>query len=367
MIIGLKSVSVFGKKQCQLVGGYKLKYIEKKDINPTSKLQCCHEKETVPSGCDIALKIPDLVNVYNDCGFKAAEIDDLNQLHNFHFIKHGLKFFDSPIVLNINKAGNAHMNLITGFGEIDGCQYILLTDPLKNVGERYIEFKTFIRSYQIDNAWVTELKFKNLKKDAKLDLSLEYVEKFIKTYYSQIQDYSKQHALNPKRLLNKWTYLASKDVVFVANTIHEISNEVGVLNMNKLSELLSYLSKNHNPNDALTCYSYLSKDLVDLRDVNYIDEQDLIDGVRTKNPHVIERIEKGNAFTVIGDYATKIEIKIEHGKILVKPIQYPRNYSFSTSWQTYSDFLSSLIKEPKVEYFQIDDTSPIRGQELLIY
>lgn len=370
IIIGLNTSSKLGKKQCELVSAYKLNYKEASISNPDELQICCGSGKNIPSGCNIPLKKEDLKSVYDECGLLASELVDLTQLQNFSFIKLTLRTFQAPIVLNVDKDGRAHMNLITGYGEKNHCKYVLVTDPLKHIGESYIEFNDFVNSISINNAWTIHLRDNNLKPDEALHKSLDFVESFLKNNYSRIIKNINENDINPEVILNKWNYLSTDDSPLVARIINEASKNIkdfgsDLIFDKKLKQLFFLIDKgsfNKNKDDLAKCHPYYNKDFLNLIDINYIEEETLNEGMRSNNTlSLIERIDEGNAFTVIYDYATKLQLKSINSEILVKPINYPKNYSLETDWKRYGDFLNELAKNPKVQFFENDEIRPING------
>lgn len=358
MIIGLKAPSNFGRTQCELVTEYRSKFIDFKNHS------CCANDNSIPKGCDLPLKENDLEKVYDESGFITKEIS-VHNLNSYDFIKTTLIDCQSPIVLKVRVDGsNAHMNLITGYGEKNGCKYVLITDPQKTVGESYYKMDEFIKKISVDRAWTTEVRDENLKPDQLLEASLNLIEQFISKYEEDIFAIARTKELNIDALMDKWSYLSYKNPAYLAQLINELLNKE-IRDESKLLEVLELLSNDNEQRKETSCWTYINKDFYELRDLNYIDEARLSMGVTDKDETVLSRINKGNAFSKIKDYAITIEIRIIENTIQVKPVRFPMNYKLDAKWQSYNDFNLSLIHLPKIEYFTEDRNRPTGKEGML--
>ncbi|AOW19535.1 hypothetical protein [Urechidicola croceus] len=339
MIYGLKSNSNIGSKQCELVGSYK-EYKSLNNWNNHLCTDCCSSSNNIPSGCNIGLRENDLSDLFSQGGFNAQEIA-LNNLSSFDYIKSILISHQSPIVIKLNNNGNSHMNLINGFGEFNNCQYILLSDPLKNIGETYIEFSHFTYGINKEKVWKTALNSHNLVKDKLLESSIEFIEKFIEEHIANSEDQS---------LKKIWNYLGHRDPSFIAQGILEISNKREDIGYKE--EFLIKLKRDFNEKFLEgNCEQKINKDLVVYTDVNFIHENQL----NIENKYKILR---GDAQSYIEDYATRINVEIRDEEIWVKPISFPKDYILKSEWQNYYTFLSALHKNPKISYFKTEKRLP---------
>ena len=346
MIKGLNSPTSIGKTQCELVGEYKNYKEDTLNYNPGSVFPlgiCCDSDiNHVPNGCNIALSENDLLDVHTFGGFKTNKIE-VCDLFNFTFVIEKLKRNQSPIVLKINKSGVGHINLISGYGKKDGCEYILVSDPLNFIGEVYTEFSEFCKM-DIDKAWSTEVMQNNLKKDSTLKASLNFVQNFIDLHVGKSESIE---------LKNPWNYLAHKNPEFIAKNIDKASSGYTVNSQiqefkQQLQNDFSSKLKFDNETIDFTCEIKINKDLTVFTDINYINEKDLFS---LDNDKIKARMHDNNAISYIKDYATKVKIKIVKGERYYLPEVFPNNYTFKKKWYTKTDFIQNLNTQPTVTYF----------------
>lgn len=364
MVIGLKAPSKFGRTQCELVSEYRSNFID------NHRFSCCTADNTIPVGCDLPLKETDLVEVYDKSGFDTEEIQILN-LDDFEYIKTTLKKCQSPIVLKIRINRSAHMNLITGYGEKGDCKYVLVTDPQNSIGETYYKMDEFRRKIIVESAWTTEVKGDHLKTDVALQQSINFIDEFIEKYQNDIFEFSRDNLLNRVILLDPWSYLSHNEPSRLAQLINDLLNK-NAYDKEELHEVFKLINENTKPkndkNDRLKtfCWPYINKTTFGIRDLNYIDENLLRKKIDKEgiNLSVFNRIKRGDAFTVLKNYAITIQLELKENIIYVKPVKYPFNYSLNTEWQSYNDFIYSLISLPTIEYFAEDRTRPIGGSAL---
>ncbi|WP_415192066.1 hypothetical protein [Psychroserpens sp.] len=60
------------------------------NINNYKSSGCYSESSEIPNGCNIALKEDDFKSIFSLSGFNATEINDLNTLKDFDFVKQTL-------------------------------------------------------------------------------------------------------------------------------------------------------------------------------------------------------------------------------------------------------------------------------------
>ncbi|GEM_PF-5473992 len=365
MVIGLKSPSTFGRTQCEIVSQYRSNFID------NSRFNCCTKDNTIPIGCDLPLKETDLVEVYDRSGFDTEEIQIFN-LDNFEYIKTTLKKCQSPIVLKIRIDRSAHMNLITGYGEKGDCKYILVTDPQNSIGETYYKINEFRRKINVESAWATKVKDNNLDEDKALQRSLNFIDEFIEKFQDSIYDFSRDSIIDRTLLLDPWSYLSYKDPSILAQLINDLLNKKSYNDDTELKEVFKLIidniqTKNIKNNLQKTfCWPYINKTIFRLKDLNYIDENLLGNKIDNEgiNLSVFNRIKRGNAFTVLKNYAITIQLELKENIIYVKPVKFPFNYSINTEWQNYNDFMTSLVSLPTIEYFAEDRTRPMGDAKL---
>ncbi|MFD2914844.1 hypothetical protein [Psychroserpens luteus] len=375
MIKGLNAKSKIGTKQCELASTYKdikenhpIDSLLIGNINNYKSSNCCSASNKIPNGCNIALEENDLKSIFGFSGFNATEIKDCNSLKDFGFIKQTLIDNQSPIVLKVRKNGKAHMNIISGYGKLNGCEYLLISDPLESIGETYQEFSGLINPREIDRVWITKLGVENLEHDAYLEKSLEIVNDFINKFLTNIEHYSSEKGLENSALSNPWKYLANKDPLYVAQSIKEfMSNEKLTIDF-ELFNFFDELTYDSDVKNLSSCEQEINKDLVVYTDINFINQSFLDESTQKDiNTRLINKINKGNALSYIKDFATSIEIKVDDDTIMVKPINYPKDYEIKNEWTTYEVFKNQISINPKIVYFNEDlNTRPSQKIKLSI-
>nr|WP_321222369.1 hypothetical protein [uncultured Psychroserpens sp.] len=371
MIKGLKANSKIGTTQCELASTYK----DIKEVDLTSRLlignindyksnKCCNVAGEMPIGCDVSLQTNDLKSIFSFSGFNAEEIENITTLNNFDFIKQTLINNQSPIVIKTIKNGYAHMNLISGFGNLNNCKYLLISDPLESIGETYQNFDGLITPSNIERAWTTKLNIDNLKTDTYIEKSLEIVTNFIIKYKAQIENFTSKKALNDNVLGNPWKYLANNDPLYIAQSIKTFMENDKRDMYYEVTLFFEKLTQDNEMKNLSSCENEINKDLVVYTDINFINESFLKDSMQKGvDRHLADKINKGNALSYIKEYATSIEIKIEDEIIKVKPVRYPKNYKIKDEWTTYSSFISQLSINPKIAYFN-EDLRPRPSQQI---
>lgn len=347
MINGLNSPTQIGNKQCDIVSYYKHQKYHKNVHQPKMNDSCCGKSGHQSPGCNIALDETDLASVFTKGGFDTYEVLSLSDLEDFDNVKKTLKRKQAPIVLKTKTGNFSHMILINGYGERDGCKYILPSDPIAAKGEKYVEFDYFKSSVSIEKAWETEVLACNLHKDKKLNDSIALIQKFIDSKIKPITQESK--------LLDPWNFLTSPNLPNIANYIltgntKEISAQWMIEN----------LTRDFDTENILTCNPYVLRDTVLLGEINFISEEELNSGSYALR-------EKGNNQAYFDQYATRVQIKKKEEEILVKPISYPKNYLINEGWQTYEEFRAMLYNpiNPKIQFFKNTEFRPFEKEAVL--
>ena len=344
MIQGLNSYSFIGKKQCEIVGYYKM-HKPLFDIPSFNNRDCCSRTTTISKGCNIGLNENDLETVFTRGGFNATEIIQLSTLSNFSSVKNLLIDNQSPIIIKTEKNRNAHMILITGYGESGSCQYVLAGDPAGNIGEEYVEFNEFLSATKIIRAWTSEVQKFNLKPDKILKSSITVIEKFIRDNRKKFKKESMSIPLN---------YLSHHNQSYIGFNIFRKD-----IDKNDLKDFIENLEEDFSTDKEETCRERIFRNLVRHRETNIITEKKLDNGdfkLRDFN------------ICLFKDYATRIQIKKEFGNILVRPLAFPKNYILKEGWQSYSSFIAELKQpaNPKISYFASEDNSRGAISELTI-
>lgn len=378
MIIGLEADSSIGNSQCNLASYYQL---YKQDPNCEIKKynHCCNLDNLPESHCNIGINPDHIEDIYGLGGFELLEMDDLNPLYEFNWIKKTLIEKKAPILLKIWINNGFHANLITGFGMIGDCQYVLISDPAITKGEIYRNIKLLSDRIDIRQAWISEKKHKNpLIKDEEINERYKKAEDYIK-------DLDKTN-LDPE-LSDPSNYIGFKHPVVIDDFL-DTKNKL-LSNTNQRSKLIQDFRNqkiNNKCQSQIPKRPNLSGDILELS-LSDIDNptDDIIDLINKYDARIYlkeyalelkvslkKSIKKNNAdddlfinnkfrdaattdmiddsiddITKIIDLNTYQEIK----DVVVTPISFPNNYNLNTEPQSVVAFRLAITVLPKTLFF----------------
>ena len=218
---GFNIKSPLGTSQCEIVRHY-LNYLKIENVNNGN----CNN-EFYAKKHNKALDPNDLESIFSDFGVYCNKINNKsikNKLSDYDFIKNTLKQTGAPIILRIDQNQSEHLILITGFGKIDSCNYLLESDPI-NKQEFYISLESFNYS-SIIAAWTIDFKqelFTNfLVDDTQLINSINTYKDFANHYAeTNVKDISL-----PSQLSNQtyWMFKTSS-LIFIDENFNTTAGE----------------------------------------------------------------------------------------------------------------------------------------------
>lgn len=296
IISGTNTNSKIGKEKHEIVFSYKL-YLKENEIETFNSenlnLKKCN-KNPKENKCNLTIDDNHIKPLFEMAGLEIQELKSLEELNNYILIVEKLKKNKGPILLRIFKEELSHMIMIKGYGNSEGCNYLLISDPDEGIKEKYISHLNLINSsiYNIRKAWyVITQSSNNLEKDLIIEQKYNEAYKYVQ-YLKTLKNTS-----FPKKILNPWFY---------------VSDEYNLKNLN-------------------TCMDF-KRELVTNINIKYINYLDLI----SYNYKLNE-----DTYSYFNEIKTKVKVKKKNNSIYIKPVFYPRNYTFNNEWQTYEEFIKS--------------------------
>lgn len=330
MIQGLRSKSEIGNNKCQIVSYYKNNILTTFDSSVNNNDQqnstsCCNESGEFLDECNIGLKDTHFIEIFNQIGFECEEFLETDKLKNIDFIIEQLEQNDSPIILKLNTS-MAHMVLISGYGERNGCKYIFIGDPSPGYGENYVRFDIFldeyIRNSKIAKFWTSKVKKIDAnKKNIVLDLDIpDDPEEHFKAINSKIEE------------INSAKSNFSVNIFFKKENLEV--EESSFINENYQKDFSSLL-----PNFCFKKFPF-----------GIYAEINLLNNIREKiNPDE----EISDLYIInFNEFFTIAITRENSGVTEIKPITFPSNYKLDDTWQNYDEFYSTLQKLPKGVFFE---------------
>ncbi len=317
MINGLGSNSEIGTKICELVSYYK----SYKEGTPHANKKCCDSGNNC---INIGLKTDHLEEIFDKAGFTASIVDK-SILNSYEDIVNNIMTNQSPLVLK-TKRNTAHMELIIGFGELNGCQYLLISDPTNYSDVQYLSFQELNLKAEI--IWETEL-----KDIEKTDLHNIEKDQLIEANYSTIQDYienniDKINSIDPA-LTDPWILM-------------NMPFDKSLIKIKDQSDILSFMSYKFNERNDYMCHP-INRCSRPIRAI-------------TNGRIILNRagcLNKKRNEIIFESYATIVKFKKKNNGLYVKPVSFPKDYNLEKKWQTYHQFYNTLKKDnPKIKAFE---------------
>ncbi len=324
MINGLNSDSHIGKDQCHLASYY-ASYLNQSERN---LIYCCDDRNS--SNCDQPLEKNHLVETFNLGGFSTKELE-IDVLNNFFILVELIRSSKSPIVLNMQDNGQSHMVLLSGYGQMKECQYVLLSNPLYEA-ERYITFESFKNNYEINNVWSTSLVYDSIDTDKKI------AERIMK-----IDHLLNRIPVNIKR--NFPNYFFENKFYFTNNSrLQMLENYVN----NKIPDLLVELKKDRSPDDDLTyCEPIVPRNWP----INELNLNRFRYAVKEKTGSEIIAMSANEI--IVKDYAIKIKWEEHDEEFYFNILSGPKDYTLNKAKSlSINELCTKLVTLPKLTYFK---------------
>ena len=298
-------------------------------LNGTQNTNHCRAFDT-SNGCDKPLKDEHVEHIFNQCGFTIFQDNDI--INEFDKIVETLKTTQLPIILKTKYPDKSHMELILGYGERNGCKYVLISDPAKGSDISYTPLNKYLnqRDREIKKVWETgyiggrEVPNDNLKKDEILESNFNFFENLIKENIDYIDK-------NNIELLNPWSYI---EAAFDTKVDNEINNK-------DIISILTSKIENNIPKRRCKNISRCSAP------------------VGAINGRVYDRSNcnyKREKFLYLPNYLTYIELKTEKDQLLTKTISSPPSYNLKNDeWIPFHIFYENLKQQTKIPKIFFED------------
>ncbi|RNC86757.1 MAG: hypothetical protein ED556_04875 [Winogradskyella sp.] len=386
MIEGLNSKSVIGNTQCNLVS-----YYRKYQNNPYSINQvyngCCTGGNSISHQCNIGIETNDIKIIYGKGGFILEEVEDLNTILNYNWVKFTLIKNQAPILLKIIRERGYHASLITGFGEVGGCKYLLFSDPSETTGEIYQNMRVIEDNINdISQAWTTSVKDNfNLIED-----------KEIKTRYEKaIEFIAKIDGGFDIELSNPLNYIGHKHPAFIDRLLNS-ENRAAIINKEGEQLVKDFREQKYagNCQPEVPIRSNISGDIVNLKFNDLDNPTDEIlhlikefDARSYLKEYAIEiqiftqSMLVENSFKIYDQLLNTIELKTDSkplasrdelqeddgDSIYVLPTSFPENYQLDYNIYKLKKFKDLLFSLPKATFFiEKDRDKPLPEEPILI-
>lgn len=208
IIDGLNTETNIGKKQCNLASFYR-QYRANTQINATSYSECCPFSQNISDECNQAIADSHISDIYSHSGIEAS-LEDENYINDYQWVKNTLINNQAPILVKYTVNGQGHANLVTGYGEINNCQYLLLSDPQYEYSDEY-KLISIVKLLEIEKIWA----LKKLKKN-KLEKDFEIYDRFDKALkYTKSLNKKNLDVNTAKELKNPLNYLGYKNPAII--------------------------------------------------------------------------------------------------------------------------------------------------------
>lgn len=324
MINGLNSTSSIGENQCQLASYY-ASFLNQSERN---LIYCCDNR--INTNCDQPLEENHLVKTFNLGGFSTEELG-LDVLGNFFALMNRIEHSKSPIVLNIQDNGQSHMVLLSGYGQMNECHYLLLSNPLYEA-EKYITFESFENNYIINNAWSTSLVYDTIDTDKKIAERI-----------TKIDDLLNKIPVNTKRKFPNYS-LENKFYFTDNSRLEMLENFVN----NKNIDLLVELKKDIDRDDNLTyCEPIVPRNWP----INELSLNRFRDAIKENTGSEIIVMSKNEI--IVKDYAIKIKWEENDRGFYFNIISGPKDYTLNkTKSLSINELCDQLITLSKLTYFK---------------
>ena len=298
LLNGLGIQTLSESDQCQFATEYFRNY------HSVDTANCC-ETNGAQKVCYKGIEPDDLVKYYGDKGIICKRIKDRNEIFDYEFVKEQLIANDAPILLKTKHGDGFHLELITGYGYKDECQYVLVGNPLKNVGEFYLPMEVFEQrhSWKLLEAWICkpdskEIRRKSLVQDDKLDAILSNLRE-------SLEEKSEEYPF--------LKHLRSEDLLEL------LGGHKG-----ELAFLIKLDEKCHMP---------IPRQLYPVTEI--------------EDPDKIEIEDQENSQVFFTTYGTLVGFK--ENKWYVQTA--PKNYELKDSWSSLKALGQELKKKPKINFF----------------
>lgn len=333
IIEGLNVNSLY-KKQCQIVSAYI------KTFRPTeyqSGIDCCDESNQLLNMCNKALKEEHLEKTFELFGLSCSKIDNPSpKLKQYSYVKTTIEKNDAPIIIQKYKGGSTHLVLVNGYGQHNGNEYILISDPTSN-SEAYWTINCKIENINIKNAWTCTVK-KEFKNEHSLIKDYEFLEN-IEATRTKLRSLEKSEVpIHLHRFI--------EDPLMLFRTNPETIKTISYQN-NLTHNLVSF--ENYNNDTAIYCES-ISRNRTRL----YLSEIAQINEILEEPNQLIIQNEN---LKYITDYGVLLSLNQSNDQeFFYKLISYPLDFDILVSernrWLNQKDIVKILEKNKPVSYFE---------------
>jgi hypothetical protein len=374
IIDGLVTTTSIGNKQCNLASFYK-RYRKNNNINVNYYDDCCPQLHNTSNECNKGIQDTHIEDVYKHSGLLATPYDN-KLIKSYTWVKDILKEKQAPILVKYRENGQAHASLIIGYGEINSCRYLLLSDPNNSTAEEYKLMKMII-NLSIEKIWVLE-KINNiqLKKDE------EIYQRYAKAV--QYVESLKSNNINKtlyKELSNPLDYLGYKYPALIDDLFNNINNSINLQHITQNKLVQDFRSQKvdsacqrkivKKPEDQGNIIGLSLNDLDNPTDeiIEFLKDNKFDCKIYIKE-YAIEvnaYLDKGSIYNSAyrqrnSSINQEVDFSFHHyndnqGVIMLLPIHIPENYNLNRNPQSLEDFKLSLTNLPKAEFFSSEKDS----------
>jgi len=336
ILIGFKISTQIGNKQCNIVSHYLRNYLHKTE----TKTNLCCKSSKIKNNCNTALAEEHLAMVFGDFGVKCTPIKptEKHKLRDYNFISETINQTKAPIILQIGLGHASHLVLLSGYGHIGKCKYVLVGDPLKGA-EFYKNIENYTEYEEISNIWTC-----HFQKDITRKISLVKDQ----LMFNNIMLFSNymNTILKSNTNLKKESFNNNVFWMFQENTLLELLNNYNISyapdRLNQKCEVFQDSCFLTVPREG---FPNCLKPIIPFKTLNIdLSDKDKIDLTKDDSDEIY--------FTNYATLAKKRKNKKTKEEEL-KAIQFPSNYNLKKNeWLEEKAFMHKLKQNDEIKYFK---------------